>query len=435
MGAVSQIKTPNNSVYDISVPFVVGTGTTAGTWLGTLNGLAAYYDGLLILYKPSVAGASTTTLNLNSLGAKTCYFNNTTKLTTHFPANQPILLVYSASQNNGCWMITDNCNSNTNDAVTQTATNTNANYEVLFSATADNTTRTEGARKYSNLLFNPSTGNLQATQLNGVTIGSSPKFTDTNTTYSAGTGLSLSGTTFSVKTSDIVNLIYPVGSIFISTVNTNPGTYISGTTWTVFGKGKTLVGVSSDDTDFSSSEKTGGAKTVTLTSAQSGVPAHAHGLNSHTHSVGAHAHGLNSHTHTYDKSSATSGSTKLSVANLPAHTHPTNTYVTSDQAATFAVSNSGADTSGGGWFVDQFLVKTGKNNRNSGSTGSTTGHTHSITLTSTNSGTASGNTANSTAFNSGAASGNTGNNTAANASAAHENMPPYITVYMFKRTA
>ena len=70
---------------------------------------------------------------------------------------------------------------NTNNAVTQTATTTSANYEVLFSVTADNTTRTEGARKNSNLLFNPSTGNLQATQLNGVTIGSSPKFTDNNT--------------------------------------------------------------------------------------------------------------------------------------------------------------------------------------------------------------------------------------------------------------
>ena len=72
--------------------------------------------------------------------------------------------------------------------VTQTATTTSANYEVLFSATADNTTRTEGARKNSNLLFNPSTGNLQATQLNGVAIGSSPKFTDNNTTYTFANG-------------------------------------------------------------------------------------------------------------------------------------------------------------------------------------------------------------------------------------------------------
>ena len=67
----------------------------------------------------------------------------------------------------------------TNDAVTQTATTTSADYEVLFSNSADNTTKTEGARKNSNLKFNPSTGNLQATQLNGVNIGSSPKFSDT----------------------------------------------------------------------------------------------------------------------------------------------------------------------------------------------------------------------------------------------------------------
>ena len=52
----------------------------------------------------------------------------------------------------------------TDTKVTQTVTTTSANYEVLFSATADNTTRTEAARKNNNLLFNPSTGNLQATQ-------------------------------------------------------------------------------------------------------------------------------------------------------------------------------------------------------------------------------------------------------------------------------
>ena len=54
-------------------------------------------------------------------------------------------------------------NPNTDVKVTQTATSTNANYEILFSETADNTTRTEGARKYSNLTFNPSTGTLKTT--------------------------------------------------------------------------------------------------------------------------------------------------------------------------------------------------------------------------------------------------------------------------------
>ena len=47
--------------------------------------------------------------------------------------------------------------------VTQTATSTDANYEVLFSNTADNTTRTEGARKSSAVTLNPSSGNLTIT--------------------------------------------------------------------------------------------------------------------------------------------------------------------------------------------------------------------------------------------------------------------------------
>lgn len=46
--------------------------------------------------------------------------------------------------------------------VTQTITTTDANYRVLFSATADDTTRTETTGKASNLLFNPSYGLLTA---------------------------------------------------------------------------------------------------------------------------------------------------------------------------------------------------------------------------------------------------------------------------------
>lgn len=48
----------------------------------------------------------------------------------------------------------------TNNAVTQTITTTNANYRVLLSATADDTTRTEGARKDANFYYNPSTNAL-----------------------------------------------------------------------------------------------------------------------------------------------------------------------------------------------------------------------------------------------------------------------------------
>lgn len=52
---------------------------------------------------------------------------------------------------------------------------------------------------------------------------------------------------------------YPVGSIYISTSSTNPSSLFGGT-WQAFGKGRTLVGVDSNDTDFNYAEKTAGSK-------------------------------------------------------------------------------------------------------------------------------------------------------------------------------
>ena len=111
--------------------------------------------------------------------------------------------------------------------VTQTASSGNANYEVLFSVTADNTTRTESVRKASNLTFNPSTGNLKATQLNGVTIGNSPKFTDTvnngftvaqvkSGTYATFNHLDTKDITFDLTTvsSDIRNAYRPMFLVY-----------------------------------------------------------------------------------------------------------------------------------------------------------------------------------------------------------------------------
>lgn len=66
--------------------------------------------------------------------------------------------VVSFTYDGSYWRMNDYIpNTDTNDAVTQTATDsTNATYEFLFSNTADNTTRTEGARKTQYLTFNPS---------------------------------------------------------------------------------------------------------------------------------------------------------------------------------------------------------------------------------------------------------------------------------------
>ena len=66
----------------------------------------------------------------------------------------------------------------TNNAVTQTISNTqNAEYRVLFSATADDTTRTEGARKDADLKYNPSKNTLTTGKVNADTTDSTVSFT------------------------------------------------------------------------------------------------------------------------------------------------------------------------------------------------------------------------------------------------------------------
>ena len=54
---------------------------------------------------------------------------------------------------------------------------------------------------------------------------------------------------------------YPVWSIYISISSENPGN-IYGGTWEEYGKGRTLVGVDSSDSDFSTVEKLGGSKDI-----------------------------------------------------------------------------------------------------------------------------------------------------------------------------
>ena len=69
--------------------------------------------------------------------------------------------------------------------VTQTLTSTDANYPILFAKTTISTTtvdNTNTARRNNNMYVNPSTGNLQVTQLNGVTVGDNPVFTDAKVT-------------------------------------------------------------------------------------------------------------------------------------------------------------------------------------------------------------------------------------------------------------
>ncbi len=73
-----------------------------------------------------------------------------------------------------------------------------------------------------------------------------------------------------------VDAAWPIGSIFISMVATNPNTLLGVGTWTAFGSGRVLVSQNSADTDFDTAEETGGAKSYSLAA--------------HTHSIAAHQH-------------------------------------------------------------------------------------------------------------------------------------------------
>jgi hypothetical protein len=76
--------------------------------------------------------------------------------------------------------------------------------------------------------------------------------------------------------SAIMNLVYPVGSYYFNdSVSTNPGTLLGVGTWTAVEE-VVLVGYKSGSTEFGTPGGAYGAKTVTLTAAQSGLPAHNH---------------------------------------------------------------------------------------------------------------------------------------------------------------
>lgn len=75
------------------------------------------------------------------------------------------------------------------------------------------------------------------------------------------------------KESDVFLLSHPIGSLFETTVSTNPGTLYGGT-WAAWGGGRTPVGVNTADTSFNTVEKTGGEKAHVLTEAE--VAPHRH---------------------------------------------------------------------------------------------------------------------------------------------------------------
>lgn len=211
----------------------------------------------------------------------------------------------------------------------------------------------------------------------GATGPTGPNSVTTSTTTNLTGYLKGSGGNVAVESeATLLGKIYPIGSIYTNaTDNTNPATLLGFGTWIAFGAGRVPVGYDSGTPAFNTAEKTGGSAEVTLTGNQSGTSVHNHGDTGDNNRT--HNHTQDGHYHVVVGSNGGS---------------PT---VCFNQYSGGGTGNWG--TGGNIGITDTATPSIGDNNRT---------HTHTVS-----------------------------NSTAANATTAHTNLQPYITVYMWKRTA
>ena len=116
----------------------------------------------------------------------------------------------------------------------------------------------------------------------------------------------------------LANLIFPVGSIRMTVSAADESAFLGGT-WVRWGTGRVPVGVNTSDANFNTVEKTGGANTHTLATAE--LPSHNHSFSG---SVTVNANGA--HTH-----QASSGSYKVGSGSGSSYYYMTNGGSTSGQ--------------------------------------------------------------------------------------------------------
>ena len=174
---------------------------------------------------------------------------------------------------------------------------------------------------------------------------------------------------------NIVNLIYPVGSIYMSVNSTSPATLFGGTWERIKDKFMLSAG------DTYSAGATGGSASHKLTSAE-----------------------LPKHTHTYAKPNANTNSHTLTTNEIPSHSH-----VMSQSTMNNIDNNYGFQS--GGAYKDRAVAIYDTSSINTRATGGGQGHAHGIGTTSTASG-----------------DGGFANNS-------FSTLPPYLAVYVWKRTA
>lgn len=234
-----------------------------------------------------------------------------------------------------------------------------------------------------------------------------------------------------ISQADVIALVYPVGSIYTSVNNVNPGSFLPGTTWETFASGKMLVGVDTTQSEFEHVEQEGGEIVKNMQ--------HTHPTGDHVltlDEMASHTHGIylntqsNTHSHTMSHSH---GPGNLTVNSSGSHEH--GIIYRSGQAITMDPGSSG--------YRLNWTANGGNGNNTNIQTTTDGSHTHSLVGTTS---TYSGETGDDT--HSHRISGTTDPMVGSGGGAAHNHgdtgvggsmnfsvLNPYITVYFWKRTA
>ena len=296
-------------------------------------------------------------------------------------------------------IISDNSALKTLQAVDVVFTLTNAtlsNILINFQNNHNKTTRT-GAKLEASQLVNVNgtvaSGNTEA--VNGDTV---------NTAIANGlaTKSDVGHTHTGADITNLFNLVYPVGSIYMSVNNTSPATLFGGT-WEKI-QGRFLLG-SGTTSGTSKSYTLGG----TAGSKDAVVVSHTHTQNSHTHVQNAHTHTQNSHTHVQNSHSHNNSSSDSGYKFL----------LSDGNIAVNGTARAATSSKSDGWFYvytkDAADIIEKVNTANATATNQTSTAVNQSTVAVNQSATAT--------------------NNSTGVSGTDANMPPYLVVNMWKRTA
>lgn len=222
----------------------------------------------------------------------------------------------------------------------------------------------------------------QNTQLISPSI-SSPTLTGTPITPTATYGTNTTQVASTAFVQAALQALHPVGSIYINaSVATNPGTLLGFGTWTAFGAGRVMVGLDAGNTLFDTAEETGGSYDAIAVT--------------HTHTASS---GNQSADHTHSGTTSTSDLDGTFYAANRSGPGPTGTFTETGNTANSLLT-------GGGLTGDILQYAFAGEHNHTITTGTqSANHNHAITVDS------------------------------AGSSGTNANIQPYITVYMWKRTA